>query len=191
MRTLLRARNSGRWLLVFILWGSLAGSTLEAQFGLITREEALASAFPDASVADERIFLTDEQAERIEAISRVDLSGKLYARYVVSRNGIVVGRAYVDTHQVRTKKESLLVSLDASGRVQRIDVTVFLEPPEYIAGPSWMRQFYDKPLDGDLAIQRSIRPIAGATLTAYAISEAIRRVMAMDQVLTADMEATP
>ncbi len=191
MRTLLRARNSGRWLLVFILWGSLAGSTLEAQFGLITREEALASAFPDASVADERIFLTDEQAERIEAISRVDLSGKLYARYVVSRNGMVVGRAYIDTHQVRTKKESLLVSLDASGRVQRIDVTVFLEPPEYIAGPSWMRQFYDKPLDGDLAIQRSIRPIAGATLTAYAISEAIRRVMAMDQVLTADMEATP
>ena len=191
MRTLLRARNSGRWLLVFILWGSLAGSTLEAQFGLITREEALASAFPDASVADERIFLTDEQAERIEAISRVDLSGKLYARYVVSRNGMVVGRAYIDTHQVRTKKESLLVSLDASGRVQRIDVTVFLEPPEYIAGPSWMRQFYDKPLDGDLAIQRAIRPIAGATLTAYAISEAIRRVMAMDQVLTADMEATP
>ena len=121
----------------------------------------------------------------------VDLSGKLYARYVVSRNGMVVGRAYIDTHQVRTKKESLLVSLDASGRVQRIDVTVFLEPPEYIAGPSWMRQFYDKPLDGDLAIQRSIRPIAGATLTAYAISEAIRRVMAMDQVLTADMEATP
>ena len=191
MRTLLRATNSGRWLLVFIVWGSLAGSTLEAQFGLITREEALASAFPDASVADERIFLTDEQAERIEAISRVDLSGKLYARYVVSRNGMVVGRAYIDTHQVRTKKESLLVSLDASGRVQRIDVTVFLEPPEYIAGPSWMRQFYDKPLDGDLAIQRSIRPIAGATLTAYAISEAIRRVMAMDQVLTADMEATP
>ena len=191
MRTLLRARNSGRWLLVFILWGSLAGSTLEAQFGLITREEALASAFPDASVADERIFLTDEQGERIEGISRVDLSGKLYARYVVSRNGMVVGRAYIDTHQVRTKKESLLVSLDASGRVQRIDVTVFLEPPEYIAGPSWMRQFYDKPLDGDLAIQRSIRPIAGATLTAYAISEAIRRVMAMDQVLTADMEATP
>ena len=190
MRTLLRARNSGRWL-VFIVLGSLAGSTLEAQFGLITREEALASAFPDASVADERIFLTDEQAERIEAIARVDLNGKLYARYVVSRNGMVVGRAYIDTHQVRTKKESLLVSLDASGRVQRIDVTVFLEPPEYIAGPSWMRQFHGKPLDGDLAIQRAIRPIAGATLTAYAVSEAVRRVMAIDQVLAAEMEATP
>ena len=40
MRILLCARNSGRWL-VFIIWGSLAVGTMEAQFGLITREEAL------------------------------------------------------------------------------------------------------------------------------------------------------
>ena len=190
MRILLCARNSGRWL-VFIIWGSLAVGTMEAQFGLITREEALASAFPDATAIAERIFLTDEQVERIETIARVDLDSKLYARYVVSRSGVVVGRAYVDTHQVRTKKQSLLVSLDASGRVQRIDVTVFLEPPEYIAGPSWMRQFHDKPLDGDLAIQRAIRPIAGATLTAHAVNQAVRRVMAMDQVLTAELEGPP
>ena len=102
-----------------------------------------------------------------------------------------MGRVYVDTHQVRTKRESLLVSLDASGRVQRIDVTAFLEPPEYIASPSWMRQFHGKPLDEDLAIQRAIRPIAGATLTAQAVSRAIRRVMAIDQVLTTAVEATP
>ena len=190
MRSLLCARNSGQWL-VLIVWGSLAGCTVEAQFGLITREEALASAFPDATAAAERIFLTDEQAERIETIARVALDSKLYARYIVSRSGVVIGRAYVDTHQVRTKKESLLVSLDASGRVQRIDVTAFLEPPEYIAGPSWMRQFYGKPLDGDLAIQREIRPIAGATLTARAVSQAVRRVMAIDQVLTAEVETTP
>ena len=164
---------------------------MEAQFGLITREEALASVFPDATAAAERIFLTDEQAERIETIARVDLDSKLYARYIVSRRGVVVGRAYVDTHQVRTKNESLLVSLDASGRVQRIDVTAFLEPPEYIAGPSWMRQFHGKPLDEDLAIQRAIRPIAGAALTAQAVSRAVRRVMAIDQVLTTAVEATP
>ena len=190
MRILLRARNSGRWL-VFIIWGSLAGGTMEAQFGLITREEALTSAFPDATAIAERIFLTDEQVERIETIARVDLDSKLYARYVVSRSGVVVGRVYVDTHQVRTKRESLLVSLDASGRVQRIDVTAFLEPPEYIANPSWMRQFHGKPLDEDLAIHRAIRPIAGATLTAQAVSRAIRRVMAIDQVLTTAVEATP
>jgi Na+-translocating ferredoxin:NAD+ oxidoreductase RnfG subunit len=54
-----------------------------------------------------------------------------------------------------------------------------------------MRQFHGKPLDEDLAIQRAIRPIAGATLTAHAVSEAVRRVMAIDQVLTTAVEATP
>jgi len=169
----------------------LTGNIVHAQFGLVSREEALASAFPDATVSSERIFLTDAQVDQIEELSRADVDSKLYARYIVSRRGVVVGRAHVDTHQVRTKNESLLVSLDASGRVQRIDVTAFLEPPEYIAGPSWMRQFHDKPLDGDLAIQRAIRPIAGATLTAQAVSQAVRRVMAIDQVLTAEVEATP
>ncbi len=190
MRYLLSAGTFRRWP-VIIVWGFLTSSSVDAQFGLVTREEALASAFPDATVAAERIFLTDEQAERIETIARVDLNAKLYARYIVSRSGVVVGRAYVDTHQVRTKNESLLVSLDVSGRVKRIDVTAFLEPPDYMAGPSWMRQFYDRPLDGDLAIQRAIRPIAGATLTAQAVSQAVRRVMAIDQVLTAEVEATP
>ena len=116
---------------------------------------------------------------------------KLYARYIATRSGVVIGRSYVDTHEVRTKKQSLLVSLNESGRVRRIDVTVFLEPPEYIAKPSWMRQFNNKALDRDLAIQRLIQPIAGATLTAHAVNQAVRRVMAIDQVLTADAETTP
>ena len=42
-----------------------------------------------------------------------------------------------------------------------------------------------------MAIQLEIRPIAGATLTAQAVSQAVRRVMAIDQVLTAEVEATP
>ena len=54
-----------------------------------------------------------------------------------------------------------------------------------------MRQFKNKPLDRDLAIQRSIRPIAGATLTAQAVNAAVRRVMALDQVLTTEVEVTP
>lgn len=169
----------------------LAGSVLKAQFGLVTREEALASVFPEATVTSERVFLTDVQVERVAELSRDDVDAKLYARYIARRNGAVIGRSYIDTHQVRTKKQSLLVSLDSNGRVLRIDVTAFLEPPEYIAKPSWMRQFKNKPLDRDLAIQRSIRPIAGATLTAQAVNAAVRRVMALDQVLTTEVEVTP
>lgn len=163
-----------------------AGAEAAQSAGLISREEALAAVFPGAAIAAERVFLTVAQTERIAALSRTEVVSKIYARYVARRGGAVVGRAYVDTHVVRTKRESLLVSLEADGRVRRIDVTAFLEPPEYIPSEPWRRQYYDSPLGDELAVHRAIRPIAGATLTTGAVNAAVRRVLALDSVLEAD-----
>lgn len=166
-----------------VIASMLTASTGAAQGGLITREEALASVFPGASIDSERVFLTDERVRRAEELAGVELPSALVARYVARRDGEVVGRAYVDTHVVRTKRQSLLISLDADGSVRRIDVTAFLEPREYLASESWLRQYADEELDDDLALRRAIRPIAGATLTAIGTNEAVRRVLALDRVL--------
>ncbi len=149
----------------------------------LTREEALAAVFPGATIRAERVFLSHEQIERAAAIAGVEIPSALVARYVAVRDGQVVGRAYVDTHVVRTKLESLLVSLDAHGRVRRVDVTAFLEPPEYRAPEAWLGQYRGRSLDADLRLQRAIRPLAGATLTARAATDAVRRVLAIDRVL--------
>lgn len=152
--------------------------------GLITREEALAANYPGAELEAQRVFLTDGQVREAAELSRCELPSALVARYVARRDGVVVGRAYVDTHVVRTKVESLLVSLDAEGRLLRVDVTAFLEPPEYRAPEAWLDQYGERLLDDELGLQRGIRPIAGATLTALATTEAVRRVLAIDGVLT-------
>ena len=175
-------------------WLLLAAGVVSVQSGVISREEALAAVFPGATIAADRVFLTDGQVEQVAALSHADVASKIYARYVARRGGAVVGRAYVDTHIVRTKRESLLVSLEADGRVRRIDVTAFLEPPEFVPSEPWRRQYYDNPLSDDLAVHRSIRPIAGATLTTGAVNAAVRRVLALDQVLearAADAGAAP
>ena len=166
-------------------WLVLAAGVASAQSGVISREEALAVVFPGATIDADRIFLTEGQVERVAALSHTEVRSKIYARYVAERGGVVVGRAYVDTHIVRTKRESLLVSLEPDGRVRRIDVTAFLEPPEYVPSEPWRRQYYDQPLSDDLAVQRAIRPIAGATLTTGAVNSAVRRVLALDRVLEA------
>ena len=170
---------------VFAVWIVLAGGVAAAQTGIVSREEALGAAFTGATIEADRVYLTTEQAERIAELARGDVRTRIYARYVARRNGAVVGRAYVDTHVVRTKRESLLVSLEADGRVRRIDVTAFLEPPEYLAPERWKRQYYDRPLGDDVAIRRAIRPIAGATLTTHAVNSAVRRILALDRVLEA------
>jgi electron transport complex protein RnfG len=151
---------------------------------LITREEALAASFPGAAIDAERVFLTSEQVREVAALSGSEVPTALVARYVARRDGELVGRAYVDTHVVRTKRESLLISLGPEGRVRRVDVTAFLEPREYQAPEPWMKQYRGRPLDDDLDLQRAIRPIAGATVTATATNAAVRRVLAIDQVLT-------
>jgi hypothetical protein len=149
----------------------------------ITREEALVAVYPGASVRTEQVFLTPSQQKQVLTRGDTDVPTALVARYVATRDGKVIGRAYVDTHVVRTKRESLLISLDASGRVLRIDVTAFLEPPDYRAPDAWLRQFRGHELDDDLAVNRAIRPIAGATLTARETTDAVRRVLAIDSIL--------
>ena len=149
----------------------------------ITRDEALALAYPGAAIAAERLFLTPEQMKAAAARGGVSLDTPLIARYTARKDGSLVGRAYVDTHTVRTKKESLLISLDASAAVKRVDVLAFLEPPEYHPPKRFVEQFNGRHLDDETRINRAIRPIAGATLTANSITNAVRRVLAIDAVL--------
>ncbi len=112
------------------------------------------------------------------------------ARYVAREGGQVVGRAYVDTHVVRTKRESLLIALGSDGAVRRVEVTAFLEPREYLAPDAWLRQFDTRGLSDEVALQRAIRPIAGATLTAESATDAVRRVLAIDEVLQSEERAS-
>jgi len=149
----------------------------------ISRDQALAVTYPGAEIRPERVFLTDAQVRKAREMSGGEVPSSLIARYIALRDGKVVGRAYVDTHTVRTKNESLLIMLDESGRVKRIEVTAFLEPPEYQAPRAWYDQYNGKGLTDDLRLHRAVRPIAGASLTAKATTDATRRVLAIDQVL--------
>lgn len=175
-----RARLAGGVALVLLV---AAGARPSAQGGRVTREEALAAAYPGAEVAGERVFLSEAQRSAISELAGVDVDSRLVARYVATRDGAVVGRAYIDTHVVRTKRESLLISLHADGTVKRIDVTAFLEPVEYLPSSRWLAQYDDRRLNDDLALRRAIRAVAGATLTGLASNAAVRRVLATDQVL--------
>lgn len=154
-----------------------------SQAAEITRDEALALAFPGATIRAERVFMTAEQLKHAAASGGGEIASALVARYIATKDGQILGRAYVDTNTVRTKKETLLISLDADGRVKRIDVTAFLEPAEYNAPEAWLRQYRDRASIDELGLNKAIRPIAGATLTARAVNAAVRRVLAIDQTL--------
>jgi hypothetical protein len=84
---------------------------------------------------------------------------------------------------VRTLEETVMVVVDPDGRVARVEVIAFDEPPDYLPRAEWYRQFDGRPLDAELDLERAIRPVTGATLTAVATTAAARRVLALHRAL--------
>ena len=174
---------AGFWTLVWGVGILVWGFGICAQAQGLSREEMLAGVYPGAEIRAEQVFLTPAQLKQVATLAGTEPASALVARYLATSNKRIVGRAYVDTHTVRTNKESLLISLDVKDRVLRIVVTAFLEPSEFRPPGAWLGQYHGRALDDDLGINRAIRPIAGATLTARAVNNAVRRVLAIDELL--------
>jgi Na+-translocating ferredoxin:NAD+ oxidoreductase RnfG subunit len=149
----------------------------------LTQEEALALAFPEARVERESVFLSDEQAARAAELAEWEMKKKLVVAYRAWRDGKLVGTAYFDTHIVRSLPETLMVVVAPDGRVRRVEVLAFSEPPEYQPREPWYAQFSGQRLDQGLKLKRNIRAVTGATLTARATLEAVRRVLALHRVI--------
>lgn len=150
---------------------------------LLSVDEALALAFPGALIERGTVYLTPAELERASALAQVEVAGAVVHPYVAVRDGVRAGTAYFDTHQVRTLEETVMVALGPEGTVKRVETIVFAEPADYLARPKWYEQFRGRSLDTDLALGRGIRGMTGASLTARATTAAVRRVLALDQVI--------
>jgi hypothetical protein len=172
---------------LILVIGILAFSRVSAG-DLPTRDEVLQSVYPGALIRSEKVFLTEEQMQTASKIAGTELESKLVASYIARKEGKVIGSAFIDTHIVRTKKQSLIVCLDSEGKVLRIEATAFFEPPEYLASEPFLDQYEGEAISQELFLGRKIRPIAGATLTVQSVNQAVRRVLALNQVINGNKE---
>jgi hypothetical protein len=175
-----------RGLATFFVLLFLPVGSLHAQV-LLTQEQALDLAFPPPAEVDRRTaFLGEEQIEEIRRLSAPVGSG--YERSVVSYYVGVdgdrpLGAAYFDAHRVRTLQEVLMVVVSPDGLVSRIEVLGFAEPPEYMAPDGWLELFRGRGLEESNSTRGEIPLITGATLTSHAVSDAVRKSLALHQVI--------
>jgi hypothetical protein len=168
--------------LIFLL--PLAG---EAQARVyLPQKEALERAFPAPQRVERRtLYLDAVQARQTADLAGVPVEARVVPYYVGLRDGRVAGYAYFDTHPVRTLAETIMVLLDPDGRIVRIDLLSFDEPEDYLLSGRWLQQFTGRSLDDDLLLNRGIRAMTGATLSARAVTQAARRILAVHQLLVA------
>ena len=166
----------------------LVCSVMEAGAAVFhSKEAALRLAFPEAESVEARtIFLAPGEIRRIEDLAQSRLESRLVTVYVGRKAGGVLGYAFIETHVVRTMPETVLIVLTPEGRVRAVHVLAFHEPLDYLPSSRWLGQFAGCRLTPYLRVGREIHGISGATLSSRAISDAVRRLLAIYRVKLAE-----
>lgn len=144
-------------------------------------QEVLFSNYKGCKSKKETVFLKNDEKVKVEELSNVDDVSALLIRFSIDCNGIKK-YAYVDSHIVRTMNETVLIEVE-NEKISKIDIVNFLEPQEYIPSQRWLKQFMKKELNNNLALSNGIDAISGATLSAVAVTNATRKILAVDKVL--------
>ena len=76
-----------------------------------------------------------------------------------------------------------LVVLDGEGHVEQVVVLAFYEPLDYLPPQRWYDLFMGRSLEDKLRLGRDVDAITGATLSARAATEGVRRMLAYHRVL--------
>ncbi|MGZ4959355.1 MAG: FMN-binding protein [Methylomonas sp.] len=148
-----------------------------------SKDEALKLAFGgDAAVEVKSLFPTDEEAAQIEQLAKVKLESKMFSFYIGKKQDNIIGYAAIESHNVRTKPETLLVVLDPNGNLRQVVTLAFHEPPEYQPPERWFSQLTNHSLD-ELSFAKDIQGVAGATLSTRAALNSARKVLAVYQVM--------
>jgi hypothetical protein len=167
-----------RWLWLSLILPALMAFGLRTEARtLLTQPQALATVFPQGATRQVH-YLTPAQLAAAQKEAGVEFSDRMIVRYRGA-----AGFAYFDTHRVRTLAETVMIVVAPDGRIDRIEVLSFDEPPEYLPKERWLEQFDRRSLDPDLSLKRKIRPLSGASLTARAITNASRKVLALHKVI--------
>lgn len=164
----------------FVAGAALFGAVPVRARVLMPQKDALSLAFPSVKPERRTAFLTDAQAKAVEEAAQSKLESKVWTYYVAGST-----TAYFDSHLVRTMNETVMIVVNGNGTVNFVEILSFAEPDDYLASKRWLGQFPGRKLDDDLAQRRGLRNISGASLTSEAVTRAVRRALAVHQVLNA------
>jgi len=161
---------------------SFAGEASAKVF--VSQQQALAEAFPDATRIERKTLLIRKlDAERIRAMTGRELESKVVVIHSAYRDDELIGYAHIDVHNVRTKPEAFMVVLTPLGLVRSVRILAFHEPLDYLPTRRWYDQFEGKSKEAALRVGHDVHGVVGATLSARAAADGVRRMLAYWEVL--------
>ena len=167
-------------LAIFTLLFSFTSSSFAQIF--YSKTEALELAFGKATVENLSLFPENADVAKIQALAKMKLESGLFTFYVGKENGKILGYAAIETENVRTKPETVMIVLTPEGELKSVTMLAFHEPPEYMPPERWFESLAKRPLS-EMDFSKGVDGISGATLSTRSALSSVRKVMAIYQVM--------
>lgn len=162
---------------------AVSAVSVEARL-LITSEDALRQIYGLRARSEARTaYFTDGEVERVRKLAKAPFSSRHVTYYRVTLGDSLLGQAFLDQHVVRSLSETVLIALDPAGRVLAVEVLAWNEPDDFRPPERWLARARGIEDPGRARPGEAMPHLAGATLSARAVTAAIRRALALRQVI--------
>ena len=146
----------------------------------LTVEQAQQLMFPGHSMTRVTQTLSSEQQSKMTDASSVKLPFDGKNVWKVAEGGWFVVDQVVGKHEFIT----YAVGINTDGTVKQVDVLEYNESYGYeVKERSWMSQFVGKTASMPIKLNQDIKNISGATLSSKHLSDGVKRVMVMYELV--------
>lgn len=143
-------------------------------------EQAQQAIFPGASFTPAPLTLTREQMRAIEKRSDVNVREAEIRLWRVAGGGWFFVDEVVGKHDFIT----YALGLNPDGSVRGLEILEYRESYGYeIRDPRWRAQFAGKTGNAPLRLDRDIRNISGATLSCRHVTDGVKRLLALHELV--------
>lgn len=158
---------------------------------LISTEQALKKIFQEATSFKEiHITLNEEQMRQIEQDAEIIFSGNhsnQVAMYRAYDNNLLVGFAFKDTVVGKWGPIHYLVGLNPQGKVlQSIILGHEEDRGKPIAKRRFLKQYNGKDINDPIKLRKDIDGITGATISSRAVTDGIRKLVHIFEIIKKD-----
>jgi Na+-transporting NADH:ubiquinone oxidoreductase subunit NqrC len=160
-----------------------AGSAFATQY--LTVEQAQRLMFPDASsYQDASLQLTVEQMRQVEKLAGEPARSVNWRVFAAYKGDALLGHIVLDDVVGKFELISYAVALNLDASIKQIEILSYRESHGFeIKSPAWRKQFVGKTAQSGLAVGDGIANISGATLSCNHVTDGVRRIAAIAQLL--------
>lgn len=153
----------------------------------LTIEAAQQAMFPGASFNARVLAFTPEQRKVIATASGVGSFEKVQRVWEARSGNQRAGWFIIDRVLGKHEMITYAVALTSDGTVKHVEILEYRETyGGEIRNPNWRRQFVGKRPGSQLQLDKDIKNISGATLSSRHVTDGVRRLLAIWQLLLAN-----